>query len=74
MNLSQSRPPTKWKMMLISSHFVYPVVNLLFALVFPLVSEFHQLVKTLIFTLILVPLMGVAIPLLHKRFWSWITR
>ena len=74
MNPSQSRPPKKWKMMLISWLFVYPVINLLFALVFPLVSEFHQLVKTLIFTLILVPLMGVAIPLLHKRFWGWITR
>jgi antibiotic biosynthesis monooxygenase (ABM) superfamily enzyme len=74
MNNSHARPPKKWKMMLISWLFVYPVINLLFALVFPLVADLHQLVKTLIFTLILVPLMGVAIPLLHKRCWGWITR
>lgn len=73
MNDANARPPKKWKMMLVTWLFVYPVINLLFALVFPLVSELHQLVKTLIFTLILVPLMGVVVPVLHRRFWGWIT-
>ena len=71
---NQTRPPKRWKMFFISWLFVYPVINLMFFLVFPLISEFHQLFKTLIFTLILVPLMGICIPMLHKKFWSWITR
>lgn len=66
--------PKVWKMMLISWLFVYPVINIMFALVFPLIKELPQLVKTLIFTIILVPLMGVAIPRLHKRFWKWICK
>jgi antibiotic biosynthesis monooxygenase (ABM) superfamily enzyme len=68
------RKPKIWKLMLISWLFVYPVINILFALVFPLVSEYHQLIKTLIFTLILVPLMGICIPLLHKKFSNWISK
>jgi len=66
--------PKIWKMMLIYWLFVYPVINIMFALVFPLIKDFPQLVKTLIFTVILVPLMGIVIPKLHKRFWNWITK
>ncbi len=66
--------PKVWKMLLISWLFVYPVINIMFALVFPLIKDYPQLVKTLIFTLILVPLMGLVIPKLHKRFWGWITK
>lgn len=66
--------PKVWKMLLISWLFVYPVINIMFALVFPLIKDYPQLVKTLIFTVILVPLMGLVIPKLHKRFWGWITK
>jgi antibiotic biosynthesis monooxygenase (ABM) superfamily enzyme len=66
--------PKVWKMLFISWLFVYPVINIMFALVFPLIKDFPQLVKTLIFTLILVPLMGMVIPKLHKRFWKWICK
>lgn len=66
--------PKRWKLMLVSWLFVYPVINLMFALVFPLVKNQHQLIKTLVFTLILVPLMGVCIPWLHKKYWSWIVK
>lgn len=66
--------PKVWKMMLISWLFVYPVINIMFALLFPLIKELPQLVKTLIFTVILVPLMGAVIPRLHKRFWKWICK
>jgi antibiotic biosynthesis monooxygenase (ABM) superfamily enzyme len=67
-------PPKKWKLLLVSWLFVYPVINVLFALLFPIIQDLPQLVKTLILTLILVPLMGICIPLLHKKFWSWITK
>jgi len=66
--------PKIWKMMLVSWLFVYPTINILFALLFPLIQDFPQLVKTLIFSAILVPLMGTAIPSLHKKFWSWIVK
>jgi antibiotic biosynthesis monooxygenase (ABM) superfamily enzyme len=67
-------PPKKWKLLLVSWLFVYPVINILFALLFPIIQDLPQLVKTFILTLILVPLMGICIPLLHKKFWSWITK
>ena len=68
------KKPKVWKLLLISWLFVYPVINIMFALVFPLIKDLPQLVKTLIFTLILVPLMGIVIPKLHKKFWNWITK
>ena len=71
--ISQQKPKV-WKMMLISWLFVYPVINIMFALIFPLIKDFPQLVKTLIFSIILVPIMGMAIPSLHKKFWQWIVK
>lgn len=68
------KKPKIWKMLLVSWLFVYPVINLMFALIFPLIKDLPQLVKTLIFTIILVPLMGLVIPNLHKRFWNWICK
>jgi antibiotic biosynthesis monooxygenase (ABM) superfamily enzyme len=67
-------PPKRWKLLLISWLFVYPVINIMFALVFPLIKDLPQLVKTLVFTVILVPLMGICIPMLHKKCWKWITK
>ena len=61
-------------MIVISWLFVYPVVNVMFALLFPLLEDLPQLVKTLVFTVILVPLMGVVLPKLHQRYWAWITK
>ena len=72
--MSASPQPKRWKMMFISWLFVYPVVNVMFALLFPLLADLPQLVKTLVFTVILVPLMGVVLPKLHQRFWAWITK
>jgi len=66
--------PKTWKLLLVSWLFVYPVINILFALLFPILSDLPQLLKTLVFTVILVPLMGICIPLLHKKFWNWITK
>jgi len=75
-NQANTKPktPKKWKLMFVSWLFVYPVINIMFALVFPLVKDFPQLLKTLIFTVILVPLMGYFIPMMHKKFWNWIVK
>ena len=69
-----NKAPKKWKMMLLTWLFVYPVINILFALLFPIIQEFHQLIKTLILTLILVPLMGLVLPKLHQRFGGWLRK
>lgn len=71
MSENQGLKPKKWKLLLISWLFVYPVINLLFALLMPIIKDFPQLGKTLILTLILVPLMGICIPLLHQKFAGW---
>ncbi|HAB36164.1 MAG TPA: hypothetical protein DCE58_06145 [Cryomorphaceae bacterium] len=72
--MSDLPKPKRWKMILISWLFVYPVVNVMFALIFPLLADLPQLVMTLVFTLILVPLMGIVLPKLHQYFWAWITK
>ncbi len=66
--------PKIWKMLLISWIFVYPVINLMFVLIFPLLVDLPQLAKTFVFTVILVPIMGIVIPKLHKKFWNWIIK
>jgi antibiotic biosynthesis monooxygenase (ABM) superfamily enzyme len=68
------KKPKVWKMLLISWLFVYPVINVMFIVLFPMIQDFHPLVRTLIFTGILVPLMGVSIPFLHKKCWNWIIK
>jgi antibiotic biosynthesis monooxygenase (ABM) superfamily enzyme len=69
-----SASPKRWKMMLLTWLFVYPVINVLFMLLMPLMAEQNQWVKTLVLTLILVPLMGAVLPRLHQRFGSWIAK
>jgi|TARA_B110000503_G_C6997619_1_gene350102 antibiotic biosynthesis monooxygenase (ABM) superfamily enzyme len=66
--------PKKWKLMLITWLFIYPSVNILFVLLFPLMEGFNQWIKTLVLTMILVPLMGIILPKLHQRFWGWIIK
>lgn len=72
--MNNNLTPKKWKLMLISWLFVYPVINIMFAVIFPLVANLPQFLKTLVFTIILVPLMGICIPILHKKFWKWICK
>jgi antibiotic biosynthesis monooxygenase (ABM) superfamily enzyme len=74
MSDNQHLKPKKWKLLLVSWLFVYPVINLLFAVLMPFIKDFPQLLKTLILTVILVPLMGICIPLLHQKFSGWIRK
>ncbi|MBM3916111.1 MAG: hypothetical protein FJ349_00675 [Sphingomonadales bacterium] len=64
--------PPKWKLMLLTWLFIYPLINILFFLLFPLLKEWHQLLKTLTLTLILVPLMGAFLPKWHALFRNWL--
>jgi antibiotic biosynthesis monooxygenase (ABM) superfamily enzyme len=66
--------PKKWKLMLLTWLFIYPLINILFFLLFPLMKEWHQLLKTLTLTLILVPLMGAFLPKWHGLFKNWLQK
>ena len=66
--------PKVWKLMLLSWLFVYPVVSVISAFLFPLTKDLHPLLRSLIFSVILVPIMGTGIPALHKKCWNWIVK
>ena len=64
--------PKKWKMILLTWICIYPLINIIFFVLMPYMIEFHQLLKTLILTLILVPLLSFLLPLLQKKFSNWL--
>lgn len=71
---ARERRPKKWKMLLLTWLFVYPIVNVLFVFLMPLIQEYHPLLKTFVLTILLVPIMGLSVPLIHKKFWNWILK
>ncbi len=72
--MTQPKQPKKWKMALLTWCIIYPLINILFALLMPHIGHLHNLIKTLIMTVILVPIMGILIGLAQKRFADWLTR
>jgi uncharacterized protein len=72
--MTKNRQPKKWKMALLTWLCIYPLTNILFALLIPHIGHLHNLLKTLILTLILVPLMGFLLGQLQKRNENWLQR
>jgi antibiotic biosynthesis monooxygenase (ABM) superfamily enzyme len=72
--MTEPKQPKKWKMALLTWLIIYPLINILFALLMPHIGNFHNLVKTLILTLILVPTMGIILGFAQKKFLNWLTR
>ena len=68
----QVTPPKKWKMMVLSWVCIYPLLNIISFLVMPYLSDLHQLVRTLVSTIILVPLMVLLLSVLQRRFRNWL--
>jgi len=66
------KTPKKWKMALITWVCIYPLINIIFITVMPLIESWHPLLKTLLTTIILVPLMGMSIELLRKQVGDWL--
>lgn len=68
-------PPKKWKVALLIWLFIYPTITGLFALLGPMMVSWPPYCRTLLLTLILVPLMVfVALPFIHKSFSRWIRK
>lgn len=68
------KQPKKWKMMLLSWLTIYPLINIIFFTLVPHIVEWHPLLKTLLITIILVPLMGIIIGMLQKKFSNWLIK
>lgn len=73
--MEQPTQPKKWKFALLIWCFIYPCITLLSLVVLPLLTGFHPAIKTLIMTLILVPIMAFFyIPFISKRFFVWLRK
>lgn len=67
--------PKKWKMILLVWCGIYPCITLLSLTVVPLLKNFPIYLKTLVMTMILVPIMVlVIIPYIHKHFHDWLRK
>ncbi len=67
--------PKKWKFALLVWCFIYPVITILSMTVLPLLSGLIPPLRTLIMSLILVPLMAYFyIPYINKRFFVWLRK
>jgi len=73
--MNQTSAPKKWKFALLVWLFIYPIITLLSIFLLPLMANFPAPAKTLIMSLILVPLMAFGwIPFINKRFFNWLRK
>jgi antibiotic biosynthesis monooxygenase (ABM) superfamily enzyme len=69
------KPPNKFKMALLVWCAIYPTVTTIFFVLGDFLGTLHPLLRTLVVTVILVPLMVfVFLPFIMKRFGKWLTK
>lgn len=68
------KKPAKWKMAIITWLCIYPSLNVLLFISGPYLEGFHPLLKTLILTVILVPVMVTLLPIMQKVFSGWLSK
>jgi len=67
------KPPAKWKTAVLIWLAIYPSINFLFFFMGDFLESLPPLLRTLVLTGILVPLMVfVLLPFLQKTFKSWL--
>lgn len=73
--MNQPVPPKKWKFALLVWAFIYPAITILSATVLPLMIDLPAPLKTLVMSLILVPIMAwFYIPYINKKFFDWLRK
>lgn len=73
--MEQNKAPKKWKFALLVWCFIYPAITLISFVVVPLLIDYAIPLRTLIVTLILVPVMVYFyIPFINKRFFNWLRK
>ena len=66
-------PPPKYKMAAVSWMAIFPLINLINPLLFPLVRDFHPILRSFVTTAILVPLMTyIVMPRMTRLFARWL--
>ncbi|MEY3927300.1 MAG: hypothetical protein RJA97_307 [Bacteroidota bacterium] len=70
--MNSTTPPKKWKLLLLNWLFVYPLINVLIPVAFPLTEGWPLPLRTLVLTAVMVPIMGMVLPKLHARFAGWL--
>jgi antibiotic biosynthesis monooxygenase (ABM) superfamily enzyme len=71
---TETNRPRPWKMALLTWLCIYPLINLIFLTVMPLIGTWHPLLRTLLVSLVLVPLMGMLMGFLQPRLHGWLCR
>ena len=71
---TSAQKPKPWKMLLIAFLLVYPVVNIVFAILGPFIINLHPLLRSLIISVVLIPTFGLGVPALQRRFYKWTIR
>jgi antibiotic biosynthesis monooxygenase (ABM) superfamily enzyme len=73
--MSHPSPPKKWKFALLVWCFIYPAITFLSVTIVPLLSDFPGPLRTLVLSLILVPVMAFFyIPFINRRFFNWLRK
>lgn len=73
--MNKERQPKKWKSALLIWLFIFPAVTILSRLIFPLLADYPAIMRTLVMTIILVPLMAYwYIPFMNKQFFNWLRK
>lgn len=69
------KPPPKWKTAILVWLTIYPSITTLFLLFGEPLAQLPPMLRTLVLTLILVPLLVfVLLPVLHRLFAMWLRR
>jgi antibiotic biosynthesis monooxygenase (ABM) superfamily enzyme len=69
------KPSNKFKMALLVWCAIYPTVTFIFFILGDFLATLHPLLRTLVVTVILVPLMVfVFLPFIMKRFGKWLSK
>ena len=64
--------PKKWKMAVLTWVCIYPLINIIFFLLMPHIGHWHPLLKTFLVTILIVPVMGIMLGALQKKFNGWL--
>ena len=67
--------PRKWKFALLIWCFIYPVITLLNYVFMPFMTDLAIPLRTLVLSVILVPVMAyLYIPFINRKFFAWLRR
>lgn len=70
-NIEMNSKPKMWKLLLIAWIYAYLLVNTIFAILGPYITNLNPFVRGAIITTLLVPAMGLGIPAVQKKFNKW---